>query len=70
MEEKKPHRNPTRNKHTPNIQKHQSIMFNQRFLCQGTKEFIKLNDTLKQEKNPNHFVKLKKCCLLAQQIRT
>ena len=55
--EKKPHRYPTRNKHTPNIQKHQSIMFNQSFLCQGTKEFIKLNDTLKQENNPPRFVK-------------
>ena len=54
---KKTHRYPTRNKHTPNIQKHQCIMFNQSFLCQGTKEFIKLNDTLKQEKNPHRFVK-------------
>ena len=57
---KKPHRYPTRNKQTPNIQKHQSIIFNWSFLCQGTKEFIKLNDTLKQEKNPNRFVKLLK----------
>ena len=76
---KKLNRYPTRNKHTPNIQKHQSIMFNRSFLCQGTKEFIKLNNTLKQEKNANRFVKLLKkqfnssqssICLLAQQIRT
>ena len=57
---KKTHKYPTRNKHTPNIQKHQSIMFNWSFLCQSTKEFIKLNDTLKQEKYPNRFVKLLK----------
>ena len=54
---KTPHRYPTRNKHTPNIQKHQCSIFNWSFLCQGTKEFIKLNDTLKQEKNPYRFVK-------------
>ena len=54
---KKTHRYPTRNKHTPNIQKHQCSMFNQSFLCQGTKEFTKLNDTLKQEKNLHRFVK-------------
>ena len=46
-----------KDKHTPNIQKHQCSIFNQSFLCQGTKEFIKLNDTLKQEKNPYRFVK-------------
>ena len=47
---KKPHRYPTRNKHTPNIQKHRSVMFNRSFLCQITNEFVKLSDTLKQEK--------------------
>ena len=44
---KETNRYPTRNKHTPSIQKHQSIMFNRSFLCQGTNEFIKLNNTLK-----------------------
>ena len=42
---KKVHRYPTRNKHAPNIQKHQSTMFNHSFLCQSTNEFIKLSDT-------------------------
>ena len=32
---KKTHRYPTRNKHTPNIQKHQSIMFNQSFYAKA-----------------------------------
>ena len=31
----KTHRYPTRNKHTPNIQKHQSIMFNQSFYAKA-----------------------------------
>ena len=54
----KVHRYPTRNKHTPNIQKHQSTMFNRNFLCQSTAEFIKLSDTIKNEKNPCQFTKL------------
>ena len=54
---KKPRRYPTRNKYTPNIQKHQCSIFNWSFLCQGTKEFIKLNDNLKWENNPYRFAK-------------
>ena len=54
---KKTHRYPTRNKFTPNIQKHQCTIFNRSFLCQGIKEFVKLKDNLKQEHNPYRFAK-------------
>ena len=54
---KKTHRYPTRNKYTPNIQKHQCSIFNRSFLCQGIKEFAKLNDNLKWENNPFGFAK-------------
>ena len=54
---KKTHRYPTRNKSTPNIQKHQCIIFNRSFLCQGIKEFVKLKGNLKQENNPFHFAR-------------
>ena len=65
MEEKKTHRYPTRNKSTPNIQKHQCTIFNRSFLCQGIKEFVKLKDNLKQENNPYRFAKqLKKIILI------
>ena len=54
---KKTHRYPTRNRFTPNIQKHQCPIFNRSFLCQGIKEFVKLKDNLKQEHNPYRFAK-------------
>ena len=54
---KKTHRYPTRNKYTPNIQKHQCSIFNRSFLCQGIKEFVKLNDNLKWENNPFCFAR-------------
>ena len=54
---KKTHRYPTRNKYTPNIQKHQCSIFSQSFLCQGIKEFVKLNDNLKWENNPFRFAR-------------
>ena len=54
---KKTHRYPTRNKSTPNIQKHQCTIFNRSFLCQGIKEFVKLKDNLKQENIPYRFAR-------------
>ena len=54
---KKTHRYPTRNKSTPNIQKHQCTIFNRSFLCQGIKEFVKLKDNLKWENNPFCFAR-------------
>ena len=51
------HRYPTRNKFTPNIQKHQCSFFNRSFLCQGIKEFVKLKDNLKRENNPFRFAR-------------
>ena len=55
---KKSHRYPMRNKDTPNIQKHQSTLFNHSFLCQSIVEYTKLSDTLKNEKNTRQFEKL------------
>ena len=47
----KVHRYPTRNKHIPNVQRHQDIKFNKSFLCRSIQEFGCLQDYLKQEKN-------------------
>ena len=39
----KKHKYQTRNKAVPNIQKHQSNLFNNSFLCGSIQEFMKLN---------------------------
>ena len=56
----KVHRYPTRNKHIPNIQRHQDIRFNKSFLCRSIREFGHLPDYLKKEKNTIKFDKVLK----------
>ena len=65
---KKSHRYPTRNKSTPNIQKHHCILFNKSFLCQSIKQYSLLSDCLKKEPNISRFVKQMKKHLLNSDI--
>ena len=52
---KKPHRYDTRNKNTPNIQKHQSTQFNKSFLCQAIKMYTEVQDPIKHEPTQYRF---------------
>ena len=54
---KKQHRYPTRNRLIPNIQKHDSLLFNRSFPCKNLKEFGKLPMYLKSEKHLKNFIK-------------
>ena len=56
----KTHCYPTHNRNTPNIQRHQTVLFNRSFLCQSIVEYGKLPISFKQEKNTVHFDKLLK----------
>ena len=53
----KVHRYPTRNKHIPNVQRHQDTKFNKSFLCRSIQEFGCLPGYLKQEKGTIKFNK-------------
>ena len=61
---KKSHRYPTRNKSTPNIQKHHSMLYNKSFLCQSIKQYSQLSNCVKKEPNVFKFVKKLKKHLL------
>ena len=54
---KKQHRYPTRNQNVPNIQKHDTLLFNRSFLCKSLTEFSQLSMYLKMKKDHNKFVK-------------
>ena len=56
----KVHRYPIRNKHIPNVQRHQDTKFNKSFLCRSIQEFGRLLDYLKQEKDTIKFDKVLK----------
>ena len=64
---KKSHRYPTRNKSTPNIQKHHCSSFNKSFLCQSIKTYSQLSESLKREPNLTRFVKGMKKHLLSSE---
>ena len=52
---KKIHRYPTRNKMTPNIQKHHLIQFNCSFICRSTVIYTNLPTEIKQKQNIYRF---------------
>ena len=54
---KNQHTYPTRNQNVPNIQKHDTLLFNRSFLCKSLTEFSQLPMYLKMEKNHNKFLK-------------
>ena len=54
---KKQHRCPTQNRAMPNIQKHDSLLFNRSFLCKSLTEFSKLPMHLKLEWHQAKFIK-------------
>ena len=54
---KKQHRYPTRNKHIPNIQRHQSDQYKNSFLCGSIREYSKLPANLRQQTNSNLFIR-------------
>ena len=61
---KKQHRYPTRNKHVPNIQRHQSELYKRSFVCGSICENNKLPLHLRQQTNSNIFYReLKQHCL-------
>ena len=51
----KQHRYPTRNKNIPNLQQHQSHIFNKSFLCQSFMEYVKLPSYIKARKSTTSF---------------
>ena len=57
---KKTHRYLTRNRQTPNVQRHHSTKFNRSFLCQSIMEYSKLSENLKRETHPTQFERLLK----------
>ena len=57
---KKSHRYDTRNKDTPNVQLHQTMVFNQSFLCKSITEFNKLPTDIKNAQGKCFVKKLKK----------
>ena len=54
---KKQHRYPTMNRLIPNIQKHDTLLFNRSFQCKNLTEFGKLPMYLKSEKHLKKFIK-------------
>ena len=52
---KKTHIYHTRNKTTPNIQRHQSTQFNRSFLCRSISSYTNLPEDLKQTKSYKNF---------------
>ena len=57
----KKHHYPTRHKNIPNLQQHQSYIFNRGFLCQSLVEYVKLPSDIKTIKSINGFnAKIKK----------
>lgn len=62
----KTYRYPTRNKHTPNILKHQSGIFNKSFLCQTIKLFSGTQESIKQEPTLGRFTSQLKKHFLTQ----
>ena len=57
---KKIHRYPTRNKMTPNIQKHHSTQFNRSFICRSTVIYTNLPTEIKLKQNIHRFTTLVK----------
>ena len=54
---KKTHHYPTRNKMTPNVQKHHSTQFNHSFICRSMVIFTNLPNSIKMKTNTHGFVK-------------
>ena len=52
---KKTHTYHTRNKTTPNIQRHRSTQFNRSFLCRSISTYTSLPEELKQSKSYKNF---------------
>ena len=50
----KTHRYPTRNKIMPNIQKHQSTLFNRSYICKSVWKYNNLPNNLKQKTQKGH----------------
>ena len=52
---KKQHRYPRRSKKTPNIQRHDKVLFNKSYLCQGLVEFMKIPGITQSAKTVGHL---------------
>ena len=51
----KKHKYQTRNKAIPNIQKHQSNLFSNSFLCGSIRQYMKLNGIMRKSLTFNHY---------------
>ena len=60
----KKHKYQTRNKAIPNIQKHQSNLFNNSFLCGSIQQFMKLNAITRKSLTIQSLFKQLKCIWL------